>query len=302
MAEEETQTEKKKFSSFYNKNYKLFLIIPAILIIISLIYLFSFYSQHQDIIIKDVSLTGGTTITVYNEVDLVGLEQFLSENLEDFSIREIFDLRTGGQEAFVVQTIEDVEKTKELLETYLEYELTNENSSIEFTGSSLSSAFYSQLRIAIIISFILMAIVVFIIFRTFIPSLAVVLSAFADITMTLAIVDFLGWKISSAGIVAFLMLIGYSVDTDIMLTSRILKRKDETINTRIFSAFKTGITMTLTSLVAVVVALVITASFSEVLKQIFSVLAIGLSFDILNTWITNAGILKWYAEKKEGVN
>jgi preprotein translocase subunit SecF len=299
MAEEQAEEDKKGFASFYNKNYELFLIIPAILLILSLGYLFYFYNQHQDIIIKDVSLMGGTTITVHQEIDLESLEQALFQDLEDFSVRGISDLRTRRQIAFVVQTTAGIEKTKEVLETYLGYELTEENSSTEFTGSSLSSAFYSQLRIAIIVAFILMALVVFIIFRTFIPGLAVVLSAFADITMTLALVDFLGWKISSAGIVAFLMLIGYSVDTDIMLTTRILRRKEETINTRIYSAFKTGITMTLTSLVAVVVALIITAGFSEILKQIFSVLAIGLSFDILNTWITNAGILKLYAERKE---
>jgi preprotein translocase subunit SecF len=300
MAEEQTEQEGKKgFASFYNKNYELFLIIPAILLILSLGYLFYFYNQHQDIIIKDVSLMGGTTITVYQEIDLESLEQALTQELEDFSVRGISDLRTRRQIAFVVQTTADIEKTREVLETYLEYELTDENSSTEFTGSSLSSAFYSQLRIAIIVAFILMAIVVFIIFRTFIPSLAVVLSAFADITMTLALVDFLGWKVSSAGIVAFLMLIGYSVDTDIMLTTRILRRREESIDARMYSAFKTGITMTLTSLVAVVVALIITAGFSEILKQIFSILAIGLSFDLLNTWVTNAGILKWYAERKE---
>ena len=84
-----------------------------------------------------------------------------------------------------------------------------------------------------------------------------------------------------------------------MLTSNLLRRKDESVNSRMYSAFKTGITMTLTSLAAVVVALIITSGFSEVLKQIFSVLTIGLCFDILNTWVTNASILKWYVEKKE---
>ena len=58
--------------------------------------------------------------------------------------------------------------------------------------------------------------------------------------------------------------------------------------------------MTLTSLAAVLVALIITRGFSDILRQIFSILAIGLSFDIFNTWITNAGILKWHVEKKEG--
>jgi len=118
--------------------------------------------------------------------------------------------------------------------------------------------------------------------------------------MTLALVDILGIKMSSAGIVAFLMLIGYSVDTDILLTNRVLKRHEGDINTRIFGAFKTGITMTLTSLFAVVFALVIVKSFSIVLTQIFTILAIGLCFDLLNTWITNVSILKWYMVKKRG--
>ncbi|HDZ61215.1 MAG TPA: preprotein translocase subunit SecF, partial [Candidatus Pacearchaeota archaeon] len=105
-------------------------------------------------------------------------------------------------------------------------------------------------------------------------------------------------KMSSAGIVAFLMLIGYSVDTDILLTTRVLKRQEGSLNERIFGAFKTGLTMTLTSLLAIIFALFVVKSFSIVLTQIFTILAIGLGFDIFNTWITNVSILKWYMEKK----
>ena len=36
-----------------------------------------------------------------------------------------------------------------------------------------------------------------------------------------------------------------------------------------------------------------------ILSQIFTILVIGLSFDLINTWITNVSILKWYAQKKE---
>ena len=145
-----------------------------------------------------------------------------------------------------------------------------------------------------------MAIVVFIIFRTFIPSGAVILSAFADIIMTVVVVDMLGIQLSIAGVIAFLMLIGYSVDTDILLTSRVLKKKENSINERVYSAFKTGMTMTLTSLSAVFITLFIVKNSSEVLSQIFTILTIGLCFDMFNTWFTNASIIKWYAEKEEG--
>ena len=117
--------------------------------------------------------------------------------------------------------------------------------------------------------------------------------------MTLVVVNLLGIKVSSAGIIAFLMLIGYSVDTDILLTTRILKRNEGSLNQRIFGAFKTGTTMTLTSLFAVLFALIVVSSFSSVLTQIFTILSIGLAFDLLNTWITNVSILKWYMKKKK---
>ncbi len=285
----------------YNKTYKFLLIIPLVLLILSLGYIYIFYQENNDFIKKDVSLTGGTSLTIIVDepIDIQDFKSFLEQKLDDFSIREITGLTTGKQEAIVISSQVESETLKEVVKEYLGYNLTSENHSIEFTGASLSEAFYSQLIKAILFAFILMAIIVFLIFRSVVPSLAVILSAFADIVMTLAVVDIIGMKVSTAGIVAFLMIIGYSVDTDIMLTSRLLKQKEDTLNKRLLSSLKTGLTMTLTSLVAVIVALLITSSFSEILKQIFLILTIGLSFDIINTWLANAGLLKWYMERKE---
>ena len=294
--EQETEQRKKHW---YNKYYKLLLLIPAIILIFSFVYMVVFYQTNGDFIHKDISLTGGTTITIYEKINLDKLEIGISGKLNDLSTREIYDLITGEQKAVILETKTNATQTKEVLENYLGYELTDENSSLEFTSSIFSENFYKQLLIAILIAFIFMAIVVFIIFRTVVPSVAVIISAFADILMTLVLVDILGLKMSLGGIIAFLMLIGYSVDTDILLTTRILKRSEGSVNERIFGAFKTGITMTLTSLLAFVVALIIVKSFSMVLAQIFTILVIGLGFDILNTWITNVSIIKWYAEKKK---
>ena len=340
----EEHTELKK--NWHDKHYKLLLVIPATILILSLLFLFNFYVNTGDWINRDISLKGGTSVTVYTETNIQELESFLEERFEDFSIREISDLRTREQEAVVIEVSAETEEVKSALEQYYDFELTEKNSSIEFTGASLSENFYKQLILAILFAFTFMAIVVFFIFgkgkwlktllialafltpflffvtgtltmnsalllslsvllfsllvyiRYSIPSFAVVLSAFADIAMTLALVNLLGIKLSSAGIVAFLMLIGYSVDSDILLTTKILKRRDEALNTRIVSAFKTGITMTLTSLAAVLISLFIVMSLSNVLTQIFTILAIGLGFDLINTWLSNLSILKWYAHKR----
>jgi len=294
------QFENPPAKNWYDKKYKLILLIPIIVFIISLIFLANFQSKNGDIILKDVTLTGGTIITVSDsQVSVDDLEASLLQNFPDLQVRTISDFRTGAQKGFIVETQSAVDQIKPALETFLNYELTQENSSIEFSGKTLSQGFYKQFRFAIFMAFIFMAIVVFVIFRSFIPSIAVILAALADIVMTIVVVDLLGIQLSTAGVVAFLMLIGYSVDTDILLTSRVLKHREGTINERIYGAFKTGLTMTLTSIAALAVAWFIVRGSSDVLRQIFTVLLIGLSFDLFNTWFANASILKWYAEKKE---
>jgi len=288
----------KKIGKFHDKYYKYLLLIPLLLLVFSFIYMGFFYSQNNDFIYKDISLTGGTSVTINGDLDSGELKQFLSDKLENLNVKEIYDIITRKQIAVILETKTDGEMTKQILEDYLGYELNSENSSFEFTGSTLGESFYKQLLIAILFAFLFMAIVVFIIFRTAVPSLAVITSAFLDILMTLVVINLLGMHMSAAGMMAFLMLIGYSVDTDILLTTRVLKRDEGSLNRRIFGAFKTGTTMTLTSLLAIIFALFVVSSFSSLLTQIFTILAIGLGFDLFNTWIINVSILKWYAKKK----
>jgi len=332
-------------SKSYDKHYKVLLIIPIAILIISLSYIFLFSAKTGDIISKDISLTGGTSIQVNSGSDVDALTKALESKFSDVSIRKVTDSLSGKQLAFVIETSANSSEVVLFLEQYLGYKLNSDNSSVEFTGPSIGAGFYIQLLLAILFAFIFMGTVVFFIFadstkirlfiiflsllapslffifkiisinqafiisfavlavslyfyvRYSIPSLAVVFCAFADMTMTLAVVNFLGMKISSAGIIAFIMLIGYSVDTDILLTTRVLKRRGENVNSRIWGSFKTGITMTLTAIVVVLIGYFLTASFSKVLHQLFFILTVGLFFDILNTWITNASIIKWYTVK-----
>jgi preprotein translocase subunit SecF len=306
-----------------------------------------FYNAHGDFIKKDISLTGGTSVEIYDKLKIDKLKIDLSSKLPDLKIREIYDLTTREQKAIVIETTADGQTTKKILEDYFGYSLTDSNSSFEFTGALLSQSIYVQLLLAVLYAFLLMGWVIFILFskstkfkviisvitilnpllfffrvlslnyvvilalvsiaisffiyfKSNIPSFIIVMCAFADILMTLTVVNLLGIKVSTAGIVAFLMLIGYSIDTDILLTNRLLKKKTEDpINKTIFGAFKTGITMTLTAIATMIISLLIVSSFSQTLTQIFMIILIGLFFDILNTWITNASVLKWYIERKQ---
>ena len=103
--------------------------------------------------------------------------------------------------------------------------------------------------VAIILAFAFMAAVVIVYFRKIIPSSAIVLAAGADIICTIGIMNLLGITLSTAGIVSLLMLIGYAVDSNILLSTKILKRKIGTVSERIESSLKTGLTMQLTTMI-----------------------------------------------------
>ncbi len=289
-----------EFENWFDKNYKLLLFVPVTLLAICLVYLGFFYAANGTLFFKDISLSGGTTITLNGDFDPSQIEAVLSQGLDDISFRKLEDSSSGRQIAFIIESSATPEEISKLIES-TGFIMNNENSSTEFTGSSLGSGFYKQLMIALVISFILMSFVILFLFRTAVPSLAVIFAAFADIVMPLALLNLLGVKISAAGIAAFLMLIGYSVDTDILLTSRALKKGEGSLNHRIWASFKTGILMTLTALAAVLPALFIVTGLPDSFKQIFFILALGLVADIINTWLTNVGIIKWYCVKK-GIN
>jgi len=302
ISETNSQSKEEKKSFFknfnYDKNYKILLAIPLIILLLSVIYLGFFYFRTGDFIIRDVSLSGGTTLTLTGDIDTTKLESQLKLKLGDVSFRKLSDISSGKNIAFIIESSAPPEELEKAVEDILGFKLTQENYSIEFSGPSLSNNFYHQLIIALLISFCLMSLVIFFLFRTFVPSIAVIFAAFADIVMALALVNFLGIKLSTAGIAAFLMLIGYSVDTDILLTTRALKKSEGTLNQRIFGAFKTGSFMTMTALVAILPAFFIVTGLPDSFRQIFFILALGLFADLVNTWLTNAGIIKWYCDKK----
>ena len=171
---------------------------------------------------------------------------------------------------------------------------------VDQIGETFGKTLQSQAVLALVFSFIGMAIVIFLAFRTFVPAVAVVLSAFADMVMTAAMMNIVGIPLSLGTLAALLMLIGYSVDSDILLTNRVLKRQGK-LNEKLTGAFRTGIIMTSTTLAAAA-AMFIVAWFGSVLilMEISAVLLIGLVFDVMNTWLTNVGILKWYVLKGGG--
>jgi preprotein translocase subunit SecF len=150
------------------------------------------------------------------------------------------------------------------------------------------------------VAFAGMSILVFLMFRTFVPSIAVVISAFSDIVIPLAVMNVLGIELTLGTVAALLMLIGYSVDSDILLNNHILRRSGDFYEST-HRAMRTGVTMTLTSLSAMAVMSVVATAFGiQLLSAIGLILVIGLAVDLMNTYMLNLSLLRWY--KFEGVS
>ena len=288
------------WESFLEKNYKKLLVVPIVLLVFSLVVIGFFFNKTGELFYRDVSLKGGVSATVYEkEIDAENLERFLEEKLGvDVFVRKIGDIASDSNIGVVIEIGDDMEgDLRKLIEENIKIPLSVENFSIEQVSSSLGESFYQGLLKAVVISFVLMGIVIFVSFRNFVPSAAVLLSAFLDIIFPLAIIELAGVKINAAGIAAFLLVIGYSVDTDILLTTKVLKRKEGSIYQRVIDSAKTGLTMTFATIAALSIAYFVTTSF--VLKQMFLIIVIALFVDLVSTYFMNAGILIWYCKKKE---
>jgi len=144
------------------------------------------------------------------------------------------------------------------------------------------------------VAFLGMSVLAFVLFRTFVPSIAIVISAFSDIMIPLAIMGLLGIDLSLGTVAALLMLIGYSVDSDILLNNHILRREGGFYEST-HRAMRTGVTMTLTSLSAMAV-MALTADFFgiKLMAQIGLVLVLGLATDLMNTYMMNLSLLRWH--------
>jgi preprotein translocase subunit SecF len=271
------------------ERYKLLMVIPAVALLLSLGYIIYLVSGPG--LLLDIDLKGGTQISIdsVQAPDLANIEKVLAEYHPTVrSARNLAGYTTIIDADASANSTDMVEKLRSAGYSFDSY-------SAQTVGPALGASFFMQAQVAMVLAFIFMAITVFIVFRIPTPSFYVILSAFADIAEAFAVSQFIGIKLSLATFTALLLLIGYSVDTDILLTTRVLKSEGE-INDKINRAVKTGMTMLATTGTALLALFVMNAS--SVITQIASILLIGLVFDVINTWITNAGLLRWYIERK----
>jgi len=244
-----------------------------------------------------IEFTGGTELTIQTSASEAQLQQAFES--EPTSIRGV----ATGEQAYIVTfqvdnlTAGDVQ-TQLTDDTPLgaDFDIT----SVQQTSASFGQSTQLTAVQAVLFAFVLMGVVVFALFRTVVPSFAVVLSALTDIAVPAALMNLLGIKLSLGTVAALLMLIGYSVDSDILLANHVLRRSGSFYES-VERAMQTGVTMTVTSIAAMAVMAVVSYLFGiDLLTSIGIVLVLGLLTDLTTTYMMNVSLLRWY--KFEGVS
>jgi preprotein translocase subunit SecF len=270
-------------------SYKPLIIIPLIVTILSLVLV------AVNGLPGSIDLDGGTTTVLNLEkpVSQSELENIISTGMGN-PVVDVVSI-TGTQAQVEISGNVDVTKLSDVLEGTATIE------SYRSVGALLSQEALTQVYYALAFAFLFMSITVFIIFRSTVPSLAVIIAAASDIIIAIGGMSLLGIPLSMASVGGLLMLIGYSVDTDILLTTRVLKDKKGTVTERAMKAMGTGLTMTIAAIGAMVALYLVVALFipaASTLADIAAVLIIGLVADIMTTWVMNLGILRWYMEAR----
>ncbi len=172
--------------------------------------------------------------------------------------------------------------------------------SVREVGSSLSSFFLAKTQQIVLMSFLLLAIIVFILFRSVGPSLAVMIGPLTNITITAGAMSILQIPWSLASVAAMLMLVGFSLDTYMMLTIRILKRPEDDAPTRANDAVNTAFLMNAATIAAYGVLTGLAMLLQEpTYYQIGAVATLGGLADFITTRFFNAPLLLWMHERRK---
>ncbi len=278
--------------SFVDKflsSYKPLIAIPVVITLLALA-LFATNGLTQGI-----DLRGGTNVVIQLQQDTSPqeLQSIISSGIDNDQV-EVTSIINNQASVEIAGQTDAIRLTNVLADV-------GTISSLQSVGALLSERALTQVYYAIAFAFLFMAITVFIVFRELIPSVAVILAAASDIIISLGGMSLFGIPLSIASVGAILMLIGYSVDTDILLTTRVLRRREGTVNERAIEAMKTGFTMAaaaIASMVTLYLVVIFFIPYAHVLSQIALVLIIGLVADVLATWLMNLGILRWYMEAR----
>lgn len=225
---------------------------------------------------------------ISNEVFTAAGTQTKAEDIENLNV-----LKKEFGNAYNKVYLDYREEVSTILGKYVSYS----SISVQSVSPLLSEHFKGKAFWTVVCSVLLSIIFVFVFFRVAVPSVAVLIGALGDILIALGAMGLFGIPFTLASFAALLMLIGFSLDTDVLLTKRMLKRSGDPAENAA-DAMSTGVTMSISALIAFGALLALAyATHIPTYYEIAGVAVAGLVGDVFTTWGLNAVLMLWYVKE-----
>lgn len=288
---------KTDFWTGYENNYKKYMIIPLITLIFFsgvIIYNKAVYGEY---FFKDISLKGGTSITLYTTT-IPGIEEWLTNNWPEAELVMIKD-SIGNFKGYDFRTAEEltISDAKEKLSNLTDKVITENDFSMGYQSASIASSFFNEFGIIILISFTLMGLVALYYFKSPINALTTAFATLTNIIVVVGMMNLLKEPLSVPGIGAILMLLGLSTDTDILLASNLVNKSVKESVEKLRRIFMTELTISIAAITNALVIYLLTGI--DVIRSIALILLIGTIADLMSTIFFSSGLMIMYNEWRQ---
>lgn len=328
---------KADMEKIYKKYYKHMIVVPLILFIVLLYYVPNLklgidftggisisFSTNKTInpsqLASDLKSTFGVADVSVVPVTGVGSKGYIVEMSYPPQVKKVYNLlerwRGGDQTALTelnqIIHIEDVNNVDAAVSAYVDnvkQQILNEIKKYAPDASNvvmqdivpvLGKEFWNLMINVAIWAIILLLLVILFYFRHPIPIVIMLISGVFDGMAMLALMGLTNIPLTLSTIAIVLTMVGYSIDTDVVASTFVFKRRKEgTPYHQAARAFSTGATMSLTTLTAMIfIYLVGILTRNITVIRIADVMIYGVLADLVITWMFNTPLLIWVGERR----
>jgi preprotein translocase subunit SecF len=284
-----------KILSFIENNYKKFLLLSISLFAIFIGIILFNYFKYGYIINKSITISGGYVTLINNNYNLTNTE--IQNILNQMNITDYVLYSTPN--IIYIESRDQINGTLliNLLNQYYNISIQPSDISIQQYSSLVGDLIFNQFLFFVTLAMILAAFVIFIAFRVSNTTLNIISTILFDVIGLLAILSITKYPIGANGFIAMLMILGFAIDNNVVLSTNMIKEKDKPFIERVKMSFRVGMLMEIIALYTLLLLYFIVPDPS--VKEFAFVLSTATILDLIYYLIGNIPLYKYFEVKKE---
>jgi len=284
-----------KILSFIENNYKKFLMISMVIFVIFVGIILFNYFKYEYIINKSITISGGYVTLINNNYHITNPE--IQNTLNQMNITDYVLYNTPN--IIYIESGEQINETLliNLFNQDYNIKLLPTDISIQQYSSLVGNLIFNQFLFFVILAMILAAFIIFISFRASKITLNIISTILFDVVGLLSILSITKYPIGANGFIGMLMILGFAIDNNVVLSTNIVKEKEKPFIERVRMSFRVGMLMEIIALYTLLLLYFIVPEPS--VDEFAFVLSVAIILDLLYYLIGNIPLYKYFEAKKE---